>query len=217
MSKREEKKNKKNKEPIRILLVDDDEDDYIVTRDLLSDTRDFAYRLEWVETYNKAGEMFSRSDYDVYLIDYRLGDHTGLELLRNGIKDGCKSPIIMLTGQGDHEVDLEAMNAGASDYLVKGQINPSSLERSIRYSIERKKAELEKEKLIKELKKAIKEVKKLSGMLPICASCKKIRDDLGYWRQVEEYIEKHADVEFTHGICPECLKRIYPNYTDSDK
>jgi len=77
---------------------------------------------------------------------------------------------------------------------------------------ERKRAEEEREKLITELQDTLAHVKTLSGLLPICASCKRIRDDEGYWHQVEVYIRDHADVEFSHGICPNCLKKLYPDY-----
>jgi len=79
---------------------------------------------------------------------------------------------------------------------------------------ERKRAEKEREKLIQELQKALSEVRKLSGMLPICASCKKIRDDQGYWNQVEAYLTSHSDVQFSHSICPECARKLYPEYYD---
>ena len=79
-------------------------------------------------------------------------------------------------------------------------------------NIERKKAEIEKEAVIVELQKALDDVKKLSGMLPICASCKKIRDDEGYWHQVEVFIRDNSEVEFSHGICPECFIKLYPEY-----
>ena len=75
---------------------------------------------------------------------------------------------------------------------------------------ERKKAEEEREKLIRDLQKALSEVKTLKGIFPICASCKKIRDDKGYWRQIEVYIRDHSEAEFSHGICPECMKKSYP-------
>jgi PAS domain S-box-containing protein len=75
---------------------------------------------------------------------------------------------------------------------------------------DRKRAEEERERLIVELQEALAKVKTLSGMLPICASCKKIRDDQGYWQQVEEYIQKHSEAEFTHGICPDCVRKLYP-------
>src|SRR5260370_33716548 len=92
--------------------------------------------LEWVWTYDAAVEKIVRKEHDVYLLDYRLGDHNGLELLQEMLSGGCKAPMILLTGQGDHEVDVEAMKLGAADYLIKGQINGSLLGRSIRYAIE---------------------------------------------------------------------------------
>ncbi|MDY6951704.1 MAG: PAS domain-containing protein [Thermodesulfobacteriota bacterium] len=75
---------------------------------------------------------------------------------------------------------------------------------------ERKQAEEERERLILELQEALAKVKTLSGLLPICASCKKIRDDRGYWQQIEEYIQEHSDAEFSHSVCPECARRLYP-------
>ena len=75
-----------------------------------------------------------------------------------------------------------------------------------------KQADEEKSKIIKELQTALERVKTLSGMLPICASCKKIRDDQGYWNKIEAYIEKHSEAEFSHGICPECARKLYPEY-----
>jgi DNA repair exonuclease SbcCD ATPase subunit len=83
--------------------------------------------------------------------------------------------------------------------------------------MQRKKAEEEREKLIRELQDALAEVKTLSGLLPICSSCKKIRDDNGSWSQIEVYIRKHSDAEFTHGLCPECAKRLYPEFFGSKK
>ncbi len=76
---------------------------------------------------------------------------------------------------------------------------------------ERKRIEREREKLISELQMAMGEVKKLSGFLPICSSCKKIRDDEGYWNQIESYIRDHSEAEFSHSICPECVKKVYPD------
>ncbi len=79
---------------------------------------------------------------------------------------------------------------------------------------ERKRVEEEKERLIVELQCALTQVKRLSGLIPICASCKKIRDDTGYWRQVEEYVSDHSEAKFSHGICPDCIKSQYPEYAD---
>ena len=126
---------------LRVLLVDDDEDDYIMTRDLLSEVKNRQIALDWVSTFDDGIAAMGQNSHEVYLLDYRLGARTGLELMRESIANGCKAPMILLTGQGDHRVDLEAMKAGAADYLVKGEISALLLERSMRYAIEKKRAE----------------------------------------------------------------------------
>ncbi len=126
---------------VRVLLVDDDEDDYILTRDLLSESQGTRFDLEWVSTWDLALEVMGQNQHDVYLLDYRLGEHNGLDLLRQAIANGCRAPIILLTGQGDRDIDVEAMKAGAADYLDKTQIRAPWLERSIRYALERRRAE----------------------------------------------------------------------------
>jgi PAS domain S-box-containing protein len=126
--------------PVRVLLVDDDEDDYIITRDLISDIRDRRYQLEWVNNYDAALAALRRHAHDICLLDYRLGSRTGLELLQESqpFKNGL--PMILLTGQGDHEIDIKAMKAGAADYLIKGQLDADKLERAIRYAIKGQQA-----------------------------------------------------------------------------
>ena len=124
-----------------IVLIEDDEDDYIITRDLLDEVERGRFELQWVSTYEEALAWLRAPGADVYLVDYRLGVHNGLDLLREALSQGVRAPIILLTGQGNHEVDVEAMQAGAADYLVKGHIDSFLLERAIRYAIERKQAE----------------------------------------------------------------------------
>jgi len=122
--------------PVRVLLVDDDEDDYIITRNLISGIKNHRYKLEWLDNYDAALAALHRREHDVCLLDYRLGARTGLELLRETQSFNGRLPMILLTGQGDHEIDLEAMKAGAADYLIKGQLDADKLERAIRYAIE---------------------------------------------------------------------------------
>ncbi|MBI5385301.1 MAG: response regulator [Verrucomicrobia bacterium] len=136
-----------NEPPIQVLLVDDDEEDFLITRDLFREIEGGHYQLDWVSDYGSALRAITARKHDVCLIDYRLGVHTGLELLREAQQAGCNAPMILLTGQGDRVVDMEAMRAGAADFMVKGQINAQFLERAIRYAIERKRAEKEIEKL----------------------------------------------------------------------
>ena len=121
---------------VRVLLVDDDEDDYIITRDLVSQIGNPPYRLDWIDNYDAALVALQRREHDICLLDYRLGERTGLELLRESQLFSGRPPMILLTGQGDHEIDLEATKAGAVDYLIKGQLDADKLERAIRYAIE---------------------------------------------------------------------------------
>nr|WKN37739.1 ATP-binding protein [Tunicatimonas sp. TK19036] len=123
------------KEQISLLLVDDDEDDYILVRDLLHEIQTTDFSIHWVDQFEEALSELQKDDYDVYLIDYRLGENNGLELLKKGIELGVHSPIIMLTGKGFPEIDYQAMQMGAADYLVKDGINAMVIERSIRYAI----------------------------------------------------------------------------------
>src|ERR1700690_3863812 len=122
--------------PVRVLLVDDDEDDYIITRNLISQIRDHRHQLEWVDNYDAALVALRRHEHDVCLLDFRLGSRTGLELLQESRSLSGRPPMILLTGQGDHEIDIEATKAGATDYLIKGQLDADKLERAIRYAIE---------------------------------------------------------------------------------
>lgn len=125
---------------LRLLLVDDDEDDYVITRDILNQIEGWAFDIDWVSTYAEALKNILECRHDIYLLDYRLGERTGLDLLRDALNSGCKEPIILMTGQGDLEVDMEAMLIGAADYLNKEKVDPPLLERSIRYSLERNRA-----------------------------------------------------------------------------
>ncbi len=125
---------------LKVLLVDDDEDDYIMTRDLLMACHMIEIELDWSSTYEDGYEAVGRRDHDVYLFDYQLGAKTGLELLRSSIDSGLRAPIILLTGRGDRETDLMALKAGAADYLNKDSLGAQLLERSIRYAVERFRA-----------------------------------------------------------------------------
>ncbi len=127
---------------VKVLLIDDDEDYFFLIEDLLSEVSGQDYSLSWVPTFeagldalcqNKAEE----DTYDVCLLDYNLGGPNGLELLEAAFNQGCETPIIMLTSQGDHHIDMEAMRIGAADYLNKRKTDSDILERSIRYTLER--------------------------------------------------------------------------------
>jgi DNA-binding NtrC family response regulator len=197
---------------LSILLVDDDEEELLIMRELLAEVDGLVCELDWAASYEAGLAALGRGSHDICLLDYRLGAHTGLELLHMAIAQGCRAPIIMLTGQEDRDVDIAAMHAGAADYLAKGMIDPRLLERAIRYAIERKRAQEEREQLIDRLQEALANIKALRGMLPICASCKKIRDDSGFWNHLEAYVQRYSEARFSHGICPECETRFYQEF-----
>lgn len=122
----------------RLLLIDDDEDDFIITRDLLREVvGEASLQIEWCGDYQGGLEKVLDQAYDLYLVDYRLGAESGLELLRQAHQQGANRPIILLTGQGDNRLDDNAIEWGAADYLVKGSFDGAQLLRSIRYAIDR--------------------------------------------------------------------------------
>jgi diguanylate cyclase (GGDEF)-like protein/PAS domain S-box-containing protein len=123
------------RERCRVLLIEDDEDDYLITRDLLASQRRVSFELDWCPTYDAALAAIQDRQHDAYLIDYRLGKRTGLELVRQAFGSGPRPPVILLTGQDDYEIDLEASAMGVADYVTKQQMDSTGLERAIRYAI----------------------------------------------------------------------------------
>jgi two-component system, LuxR family, sensor kinase FixL len=126
---------------LRVLLVMHDEDDYALARGLLTEIPTRRYVVDWARTFEEGAGAIRRDAYDVYLVDYRLGRRSGIELFADARR--CRGPIILLTGGGDRAIDEAAMHAGAADYLERTRLDPSLLERSIRYALERKRAERE--------------------------------------------------------------------------
>ncbi|MEI9935787.1 MAG: response regulator [Pseudomonadota bacterium] len=125
----------------RLLLVEDDEEDFLLTGKLLRESERTLFAVTWVRNCGSA-LVELKAAYDVCLVDYHLGADSGLELIERAIVQGFGGPIILLTGRGDHDVDVQAMKAGAADYLVKGEITAQLMERVIRHAIERKDAEI---------------------------------------------------------------------------
>lgn len=133
---------------IRVLLIEDDEEDYILVRSYLKEISSQGYKLDWVSSLRDGVKKIAEARHDVYLVDYNLGPDSGLELIEKACKDGCNRPLILLTGLNDRDIDMEAMKRGAADFLVKGHFDERLLERSIRYAIERKRSEHEREELV---------------------------------------------------------------------
>jgi PAS domain S-box-containing protein len=127
--------------PIRVLLIDDDEDDYIVVRDLLSGLFSIEFILKWAADYRAGLDAILSGEFDVCLLDYRIEERNGLELMQEVLSRGTMTPIIFFTGKEDYDLDLEAMSKGAADYLIKTELSATLLERSIRHAMERQRKE----------------------------------------------------------------------------
>ena len=137
-----------DKGQLRVLLIEDDPDDYLLTTELLAEIPGNKIAFEWATDYETGLAALNRCEHDACLLDYRLGRKDGLLLLREALNLGCKAPVILLTGEGDRDLALQALDAGAADYLVKGEIDAVTLERSIRYAMQQNQnAALLKEKV----------------------------------------------------------------------
>jgi DNA-binding NtrC family response regulator len=199
---------------LSIMLIEDSDEDAQLVREMLDD-RGYDYVLKRTDRLSSGLRLLEEEFFDVLLLDLGLPDSAGFDALTQIRNQAPPLPIIILTGLSDEALAVKAISLGAQDYLVKGNFATDALYRSISHSIERQRLETERERLILELQEALSKVKQLSGLLPICASCKQIRDDKGYWTQVEVYMSEHTEIDFTHTVCPECTKKLYPEYYDA--
>jgi DNA-binding NtrC family response regulator len=196
---------------LKLLLVEDNPGDARLLRETLSEAG-ADLEVEHVETMRDAAQRLTQETFGAVLLDLSLPDSRGLATVAAALAAAPTVAIVVLTGVDDEATALEAVRGGAQDYLVKGHTQGRMIVRAVYYALERKKSQLERERLIHDLQEALATVKRLSGLLPICSSCKRVRDDQGYWTQIEEYIHEHSEADFSHGICPECMKKLYPEY-----
>lgn len=207
-----------NVESIKVLLIEDNQDDVLLIGRMLDKASSsyYEFKVDHCGSLSDAKKYLNHHEPDVILLDLGLPDGRGLDAVSSIMSLASAIPLMVLTGLEDERTAIESLQKGAQDYLLKGKITHNSLGRSLRYAIERKRAEKEREKLILELQEALAQVKTLSGFLPICSSCKKIRDDQGYWTQLEAYIRDHSEAEFSHCICPACAKKLYGEFLDEE-
>ena len=191
----------------RILVA---EDEALVAADLAESLRDMGFEPVAVVPTGELAVKHAREDApDLILMDIRLqGEMDGIQAATL-IHEGPGCPVVFLTAYAEGPILERAKAAEPYGYLVK-PVNLRELGAIIQMALYKAQMERERAELTRKLQQALDEVKTLSGLLPICANCKKIRDDSGYWQQIESYIAKHSQAAFTHGLCPECAKKLYP-------
>jgi two-component system, response regulator PdtaR len=193
--------------PIRILVVEDDPN---VSTVLTARLESLDYQIcGTAETGLEAISQVYRHHPDLVTMDILLkGEMNGIEAAAK-IAEGSDVPIVYMTCLSNQQVFEQAVGTHPYGYIIK-PYDINELRSAIEIAFIKHKAVKERETLITQLRKALHEVKTLTGLLPICASCKKIRKGDSTWQQIEEYITSHSDADFTHGICPECAHRLYP-------
>ncbi|OGV63950.1 MAG: hypothetical protein A3K19_00335 [Lentisphaerae bacterium RIFOXYB12_FULL_65_16] len=199
-----------NPTTVRLLVIDDDPVQARAIEAILSVYTEPRFAVADALSLAAGTARLREGEFDAVLLDLTLPDSAGLETYLTMQRQFPNLPIVVLTGTDDENLGMRLVQAGAQDFLVKGQGTGPLLVRTLRYAIERQRAAVERERLLGELRRALAEVHTLSGLLPICAHCKKIRDDAGYWTHVETYVHQHSGARFSHGICPDCMRQVYP-------
>ena len=200
---------------MRILIAEDD----LTSRSMLAAVLRKAGH-EVVETVDgaTAWEALQRPDAPrLAILDWMMPGMDGLEVVRRvRALQAERSPyIMMLTAKGDRADIIAGLDAGANDYLAK-PVHIGELRARVKVGCRMVETQDALASKVEELRQALDQIKTLRGIVPICASCKKIRDDQGYWSQVEVYVRDHTEAQFSHGICPECMKKLYPEFTQAD-
>lgn len=197
-----------------ILLVEDNPADADLIKEYLAEDSNFIYNVTEARTLAEALELLVRDNFDIVLLDLSLPDSSGLDTVRVLLSDYPQVVLVVLTGLKDQQIALQSVRFGAQDYLEKDQLSPMLLHRSISYAMERKKALQEKMVLFADLSRALEELEALQAILPLCGSCKRIRDDRDVWQPLEVFVKTQPRKNINHLICPDCQKELY---SDLDK
>lgn len=198
---------------MRILVADDD---VSIRRLLTGLLTDWGYHIVAVADGNAAWQAMAEPDPPpVAILDWTMPGMAGPEVIRSvrSIARGYTPYLLLLTAKDKHSDILEGLRAGASDYIIK-PFDYDELQARLQVGVQMVGLQLELGKAVRELREALDHVKSLQGLLPICAYCKKIRDDRNYWHSVESYISANSDAQFTHGVCPDCYRKVARSQLD---
>ncbi len=205
----------KNKEKAKILIVDDNPTNLNVLVDYLNEA---GFKTLIAESGERALYQTSNVHPDLILLDVMMPGLDGFKTCRR-LKENKATqdiPVIFMTALSETSNKVKGFQAGGVDYITKPFQQEEVLARVTTHITIRNLQKLV-EAHNAELQEALATVKLLSGLLPICANCKKIRNDEGYWKQIEIYVREHSEAEFSHSICPDCIKELYPDFYEGDK
>jgi len=210
---------------MKILIVEDDSTSRLILRSVLNKC---GYEVVEAVDGEEAWDVLRGPDAPrLVIVDWIMPGMDGLELVRRvrsmavcsdvkGSEPGGRPYMIMLTSRDKKDDVIVGLDAGADDYLTK-PFDPGELR--ARVAVGQRMVELEDGLVLKvrQLSQALDDIRTLQGILPICSFCKKIRDDQGYWNQVEAYISRHSHAQFSHSVCPECMKNHYPELCQNEE
>ncbi len=185
---------------IKLLFIEDNDEDVVLFREIMGGRQHPDIIFDRVPSLADAIAFLREYTPDLILLDLNLPDSRGIRTFEKLFEHATQA-IIVLSGLNDEELAIEAVHKGAQDYLVKWEADRKTLTRSILYAIER-------HRLLKELEAAQREIQSLRNLIPICAYCKRVRHDDGYWQHLESYLSQVSNIDFSHGICPDCYTKL---------
>lgn len=199
---------------MKILVADDDSATLLMVSALLNK---FGYEVEECMDGTEAMEKLASDDPPrLAILDWVMPGMDGLQVIEKVRSSAGSRPyLLLLTSRGEMQDKVKGLDAGADDYLVK-PIDPAELRARVEAGIRILKMQDRIQQQVEELQVALDQINTLHGILPICSFCKKIRNDTGYWEQVEVYIRNHSEADFSHSICPECMEKYYPGVVMPD-
>ena len=200
---------------MRILIAEDDMTSRTVLAEVL---RKRGHEVVATANGREAWEaMRAPGAPEMAVLDWMMPEMDGLEVVKKirELKADYPPYLLLLTARGDKNDLVAGLEAGANDYVTK-PFHPGELSARVEVGARMMELQAALGARIRDLGKALEEIKTLRGIVPICAGCRKVRDDKGYWEQVEVYVEKRTDAQFSHGLCPECLGRLYPDLKEDE-
>lgn len=196
----------------KIVIVEDEAEYANMLRIRLESS---GYDVTTANNPNLGLQIITESKPDLILMDINMPEMTGFEACKilKSDENLADIPVIFLTARIATDDVLEGFDVGGVDYLTK-PVDARILLARVKTHVSLKKTRDEQQHLIQQLQDSLAQIKQLKGLIPICAHCKKVRDDEGYWKSVEVYIEHHSEAQFSHGICNDCIEKLYPELAD---